>query len=361
MSMARAKSPTIIDVAREAGVSKSAVSRALLGQGDVSAETLERVRAVADRLGYVPNAMARGLVSQRTKTLGLVLRDTTIQFYGYLQAGIQRRAAQLGYEVVSVTGVDELTPEDAREALRSLISLRVDGLIVSSAQLPGEDLVQYVDRLPIVVAGRAEYSQGVVSVHCDEEDGGARIAEYVARLGHRDVAVLLVSEKDSASQNARGRAMIGTLQALGVNVRVIGLDSYRGPVGSSVVTVLADPAITAVMCPSDVAMVKVLEELRIRGIPVPEQLSVTGYDAFGYLAEPLFGFTSFRQPIEEIATTAVDRLVEWIEKGAPSETRTAIAGVVVPGRTTAPPRGGAQMSGAAQSHIRAGPVGSSDL
>ena len=172
MSMARAKSPTIIDVAREAGVSKSAVSRALLGQGDVSAETLERVRAAADRLGYVPNAMARGLVSQRTKTLGLVLRDTTIQFYGYLQAAIQRRAAQLGYEVISVTGVDELTPEDAREALRSLISLRVDGLIVSSAQLPGEDLVRYVDRVPIVVAGRAEYSQGVVSVHCDEEYGG---------------------------------------------------------------------------------------------------------------------------------------------------------------------------------------------
>jgi LacI family transcriptional regulator, asc operon repressor len=359
--LVKAKSPTIIDVAREAGVSKSAVSRALLGQHDVSAETLERVRAVADRLGYLPNAMARGLVSQRTKTIGLVLRDTTIQFYGYLQAAIQRRAAQLGYEVVSVTGVDELTPEDARQALRSLISLRVDGLIVSSAQLPGEELVRYVDRLPIVVAGRPEYSDAVVSVHCDEEDGGMRIAEYVARLGHRDVAVLLVSEQASASQNARGRAMIATLQELDVNVRVIGLDSYRGTVGSSVVTVLADPGITAVMCPSDVAMVKVLEELRVRGVPVPEQLSVTGYDAFGYLAEPLFGFTSFSQPIEEIATTAVDRLVEWIEKGAPSETRTAIAGVVVPGRTTAPPRGGLQMPASMRTGTRTDSVATNDL
>lgn len=336
--MSRSKSPTIIDVAREAGVSKSAVSRALLGQGDVSQGTVERVRAVADRLGYVPNAMARGLVSQRTKTLGVVLRDTTIQFYGYLQVAMQRRASQLGYKVVSVTGVDELTAEDAQEALRSLIALRVDGLIVSSAQLPGEDLVRYVDRVPIVVAGRAEYADGIVSVHCDEEDGGARIAEYVARLGHRDVAVLMVAEKDSASQHARGTAMVATLRDAGVNVRVIDLDSYRGPVGPAVVTALADPAITAVMCPSDLAMVKVLEELRVRGIPVPDRISVTGYDGFGYLAEPLFGFTSFRQPIEEIGRTAVDRLVHCVEQGAPGDARTAIRGAVVPGRTTAPPR-----------------------
>jgi DNA-binding LacI/PurR family transcriptional regulator len=336
--MSKAKSPTIIDVAREAGVSKSAVSRALLGQGDVSAETVERVRAVADRLGYVPNAMARGLVSQRTQTLGVVLRDVTNPFYGHLHAAMQQRATQLGYKVVAVTGVEELTAEDARSALRSLIALRVDGLIVCSAQLPGDDLVRYVDRLPIVVAGRAEYADGVVSVHCDEEDGGARIAEFVARLGHREVAVLLVRESESASQNARGRAMVATLRAYGVSVRVIDVDSYRGPAGSAVVAALADPGITAVMCPTDLVMARVLEVLRTRDIPVPDQLSVTGYDAIGYLAEPLLGFTSFRQPIEAIGATAVDRVVQWIEDGRPSETRTAIVGELVPGRTTAPPR-----------------------
>lgn len=338
MSMARAKSPTIIDVAREAGVSKSAVSRALLGQGDVSPETLERVRMVADRLGYVPNGMARGLVSQRTMTLGVVLRDSTMQFYGYLQAAMQRRAAQFGYEVVSVTGVDELTADDARKALHSLMALRVDGLIVSSAQLPGEDLVRYVDRVPIVVAGRPEYAESIVSVHCDEEDGGARIAEHLAKLGHRNVAVLLVSATDSVNQYVRGKAMIGTLEAFGVTVNVIELKAYRGPVDTAVLTILADPAITAVMCPSDITMVNVLEELRVRGIPVPGQLSVTGYDAFGTLAAPFFGFTSFRLPVEEIGVTAIDRVIELIDTGVPLEARTAIRGAVVPGRTAAPPR-----------------------
>ena len=336
--MSRSKSPTIIDVAREAGVSKSAVSRALLGQGDVSPETVERVRAVADRLGYVPNAMARGLVSQRTQTLGVVLRDATNPFYGHLHAAMQQRAAQLGYKVVAVTGVEELTPEDARAALRSLIALRVDGLIVCSAQLPGEDLAQYVDRLPIMAAGRAEYAEGVVSVHCDEQDGGARLAEYLLRLGHRDVAVLLVQESESASQHARGRSMIDTLREHGASVRVIEMDSYRRLAGSVVMAALENPAITALMCPTDLVMAKVLEELRIRDIPVPSQLSVTGYDAIGYLAEPLLGFTSFRQPIEQIGTTAVDRIIEMISEEGPSEQRTAIKGTLVPGRTTAPPR-----------------------
>ncbi|GAA3312026.1 LacI family DNA-binding transcriptional regulator [Arthrobacter ramosus] len=336
--MNKLRSPTIIDVAREAGVSKSAVSRALLGQGDVSPETLERVLAAADLLGYVPNAMARGLVSQRTMTLGVVLRDSTTQFYGYLQAAMQRRAAKFGYEVVSVTGVDDLTVEDAQKALRSLIALRVDGLIVSSAQLPGEDLVRYAQRVPIVVAGRAEYAEGIVSVHCDEEDGGGQIAEHVVKLGHRNVAVLLMSSDESPNGYTRGQAMIRTLEASGVTVHVMELDAYRAPVGLAVMKTLADPAITALMCPSDITMVNVLEELRVQGIPIPGRLSVTGYDAFGTLAAPFFGFTSFRLPVEEIGTTAIDRVIELIEAGVTSEKRTAIPGVLVPGRTAAPPR-----------------------
>lgn len=335
--MSRFKTPTILDVAREAGVSKSAVSRALLGQDDVSSETAKKVRAAADRLGYVPNAMAQGLVSQRTRTLGVVLRDTTTQFYGFLQAAMQRRAAEHGYNIVSVTGLDALTAETARDALRSLIALRVDGLLVSSAQLPGEELVPYIDRVPIVVAGRAEHAAGVVSVHCDEDDGGAQLARHLVGLGHRKVAVLLVPEQDSLGQAMRGQAMIQTLESASVEVTTLHMDVFREPVGKYVSQVLSDPAITAVMCPSDITMVNVLEELRLRNVQVPERLSITGYDGFGNLAESLFGFTSFRLPVEEIGATAVDRVIELIETGIPKHQRTAIQGQLIPGRTASSP------------------------
>ena len=332
------KPPTIIDVAREAGVSKSSASRALLGHSDVSQETLARVLAAADRLGYVPNEMARGLVSRRTKMLGALLRDTSIAFYGLLQVAMQRRARELGYGLVSMTGAGELTENDAGKMLRTLISLQVDGLLVSAAQLRGEDLVGYADRVPIVVVGRAESTEGIVSVFCDEVDGGTRMGEYVVRLGHRSVAVLQVPQTASASQFARTQSMIDTLKASGVTVSVIPLSSHLGPVGSAVAAALSNPTITALMCPSDVLMVQVLEELRVRAIPVPGQLSVTGYDGFGVLADPLFAFTTFQQPVEQIAALAVDRVVEWIEQGRPDQMRMPVQGQLVPGRTTAPPR-----------------------
>lgn len=333
----RAKAPTIVDVAREAGVSKSAVSRALLHQGEVSERTRLRVMEAAERLGYVANAMAQGLVSQSTHTLGVVLRDATNPFYGYLHSAMQRRAQELGYRVVVATGVGELTADDARDALHTLVSLRVDGLIVCSAQLPAEQIIPFVDRVPIVVVGRPETNPEVISVQCDEVDGGRRVAEYVARLGHRKVAVLLVPASESLSQNVRGSSMIQTLREAGVEVQVVDMITYQAlPV--TVVAALEDPEVTALMCPTDHVMVRVLNELRIRDIAVPGRLSVTGYDGIGQLAEPFLGLTTFRQPIAEMGTLAVDRVLETIENGAPSQAHTVLKGTVVPGRTTAPPR-----------------------
>ena len=335
--MATQKPPTIYDIAEEAGLSKSVVSRALQGQKNVSENSRRRVLETAERLGYVPNAMARGLAANRTRTLGVVLRDVRLQYYGLLQSALQQRAMELGYNLVTVTGVKELTATDALSSLRSLIALRVDGLIISSAQLSGEDMTRYINQVPVVVAGHAEYGAGLVSVHCDEEDGGRQMAEYLIKLGHRKVAVLLVSDLQSASQYARGMAMINTLHKAHVAVVEIDLTQYRGPIGPILEPMLSDPDITALMCPNDLIMMEVMEDLRIRNIPVPDRLSVTGYDGFGCLAEPLLGFTSFRQPVEKIGAVAVDRLIEWVETGVPKQERTPIMGTLIPGRTASFP------------------------
>ncbi|HEX8508384.1 MAG TPA: LacI family DNA-binding transcriptional regulator, partial [Propionibacteriaceae bacterium] len=108
MARVRTKAPTILDVALEAGVSKSAVSRALLGQGEVSNHTRDRIQRAADKLGYVTNAMARGLVSSSTHTLGLVLRDVTRPFYAELQYGMQVQAERRGYQLVTITSARDL-------------------------------------------------------------------------------------------------------------------------------------------------------------------------------------------------------------------------------------------------------------
>jgi DNA-binding LacI/PurR family transcriptional regulator len=331
--MARArKAPTIVDVAAEAGVSKSAVSRALLGQGEVSADTRERVERAAQKLGYVANAMARGLVSSQTKTIGVVLRDVTRPFYAWLQAGMQLQAENRGYQIVTVTSAGELEIADALRALTTLVSLQVDGLVIASARLPSEEIVPFIDRVPVVVAGRRETSRGITSVFCDDVDGGHVLADHLLQLGHKRVAVVLVDRSYSLSQNARGVAMVERIRDAGATAVVweVAADLHAGEMVDSQ---LDGCDVTAIMCPTDSAMMDVLEVLRRRDKVAPDDFAVTGYDGFGPLASPYLGLTTFRQPVEEIGRTAIDLLVDRIEGRTDQDRLVALRGSLVVGRT----------------------------
>jgi DNA-binding LacI/PurR family transcriptional regulator len=335
VSETKPKAPTILDVAAEAGVSKSAVSRALLGQGEVSQETRERVERAALKLGYVANALARGLVSSHTKVLGAVLRDVTRPFYAELQSAMQRQAESRGYQLVTVTSASDLEVADALTALRGLISLQVDGLVLASARLPSEDIVPYINRVPIVVAGRRETARGITSVFCDDADGGRQLAEYVLSLRHRKVAVVVVDKSYSLSQNTRGTAMVDALERGGITPAVWNVTN-DGQAQQVVSAHLADGQVDAIMCPTDPAAVDVLEALRQAGLSAPEDVTVTGYDGFGPLAAPFLGLTTFRQPIEEIGMSSIDMLIDKIEGHALRDRLISLRGDLVTGRTAAP-------------------------
>ena len=325
------KAPTILDIARAAGVSKSAVSRALLGQGEVSPETKEKIERAARELGYVANAMARGLRSQ-TKTIGVVLRDVTRPYYAWLQAGMQQAAENRGYQIVTMTSAGELEVEDALRALRNLISLQVDGLVIASARLPSEEIVPYMDRVPIVVAGRRETSRGITSVFCDDIDGGQLLADHLLELGHRNIAVVLVDEKYSLSQNARGLAMIDRIRTAGGTPSVWSVTS-DADTAQAVEEQLDGSAVTAVMCPTDAAAVDVLELFREGRTRTGHHVAVTGYDGIGPLASPYLGLTTFRQPVREIGRTAIDLLADRIEGRTDENRLVALRGSVIEGRT----------------------------
>lgn len=334
MANARAKVPTILDIATEAGVSKSAVSRALLGQAEVSVPTRERVERAAEKLGYVANAMARGLVSSRTKTLGVVLRDVTRPFYGELQAGMQIQAEKRGYQIVTATSAGELELSDALRALKSLISLQVDGLAIASAHLASEEVVPFIERVPIVVAGRRETGRGITSVFCDDTDGGRQLSSHLLQLGHRRIAVLLVSRDYSLSQNARGLAMIESIRKAGGSATVWEVTDDTAS-EKAVAAQLAGANVTAIMCPTDTAMMDVLEVLRARGRSAPHNYSVTGYDGFGPLSAAYLGLTTFRQPVREIGRASIDLLIDKVEGTSNQDRLVALRGDLVVGRTAA--------------------------
>jgi len=331
MGKPRSRVPTIVDVAVEAAVSKSAVSRALLGQGDVSPETRIKIEVAAKKLGYVANAMARGMRTP-TRTLGLVLRDVKRPYYAWLQSAMQQAAESRGFQLVTMTSTEELEVPDALRALRALISLQVDGLVIASARLPSEEIVPFIDRVPIVVAGRRETSVGITSIFCDDADGGRVLAEHLLTLGHRRVAVILVDSNYSLSQNARGVAMIDAVRAAGAEA-VVWEVIADFDAATVVATQLEGSGVSAIMCPTDSAAVDVLSVLRERGQSAPEDYSITGYDGIGPLDTPYLGLTTFRQPVEEIGRTSISLLIGRIEGRSTHDSLVALRGSVIVGRT----------------------------
>ncbi|MFE4540886.1 LacI family DNA-binding transcriptional regulator [Streptomyces scopuliridis] len=334
----RPRNPTIIDVARLAGVSKSVVSRVVSGRGSVGAETRRRVLRAAEELGYVVNAVARAMVAHRTYTVGAFVRDAATPFYGHLLTAMQERAAFHGYRVVTATGSGGFEVSDEYRALETLAMLRVEALIVCSGLLPSEQILPFAARLPTVVAGRPETHPSITSVYCDEDEGGTALAGHLLDLGHREVAVVTVPFSGSVTLGPRTAAMTRRLRERGARVLEIP-GPHRETAGAWATEVLRHPEITAVMAPSDRHAIALMEQLRLRDVAVPERLSVTGYDGIGDLTTSLIGLTHWRQPIDLIGSRAVDAVVRLLDGEQPPDHHQRLNGTLVVGRTTAPPTG----------------------
>ncbi|MFI1727923.1 LacI family DNA-binding transcriptional regulator [Streptomyces acidicola] len=332
----RPRNPTIIDVARLAGVSKSVVSRVVSGRGSVGEETRRRVLRAAEELGYVVNAVARAMVAHRTYTVGAFVRDAATPFYGHLLTAMQERAAFHGYRVVTATGSGGFEVSDEYRALETLAMLRVEALIVCSGLLPSEQILPFAARLPTVVAGRPETHPSITSVYCDEDEGGTALANHLLDLGHREVAVVTVPASNSVTLGPRTVAMTRRLRERGARVLEIP-GAHRETAGAWATEVLRHAEITAVMAPSDRHAIALMEQLRLRDVAVPERLSVTGYDGIGDLTTSLIGLTHWRQPIDLIGSRAVDALVRLLDGEQPPDHHQVLNGTLVVGRTTAPP------------------------
>ncbi|MFC6359772.1 LacI family DNA-binding transcriptional regulator [Luteococcus peritonei] len=301
---------TIDDVARRAGVSRTSVSRALLGQNKVSDQTRSRVRQAAEELGYVPSVAASTLASGRGDTLGLLLRDAANPAYGLLFTELQRYGREAGRQVVSMTVTTDEHGRGQVAALHHLVGLRVAGLVVATGGLSTEQLLPFAGILPIVRAGRPEESGLLHAVSYDERGGGAEVARAIHAHGHRRVAVLVTDADVSYPEWVRGTAIVETLRALGVDVDELAVRRHFE--GATEVCDLArQRRVSAVACPSDMRALQVLRVARSQGLRVPDDLSVTGFDGILPGAD-LIGLATYRIPVEEVASAAIRTLLEVV-------------------------------------------------
>jgi LacI family transcriptional regulator len=295
--------PTIHDVAREAGASIATVSRALNG-GVVSAAARQRIEAAVARLGYRRNDVARGLVTGHSGLIGVVLPDLIGPLYAHMARGIEDVLDERGMHAMLVT--DHLEPDAERRAIELLRARQVDGLVLIGSRLQPADLREAAGSVPIAHVQRDGPDDDAPQVRLDDAAGVRAAVEHLAAAGHRRIAHLAGTRRDGVE---RREAFLAVMAEAGLEPGPIVDGGFTEEGGEAAAAfVLADPSVTAVFCASDRMAVGLLHAAHGRGIAVPDDLSVVGFDDLTwarYLCPPL---TTVRQPGREMGRAAA-RLV----------------------------------------------------
>lgn len=264
---------TIRDVARAAGVSISTVSRALSSPEQVALETRLRVEDAARTLSYRPNRAARGLITGRTGSIGLVVPDLENPFFGSICKGVQSRARSLGYAVF-IADTDE-DPAVETEVVRGLVK-QVDGLILCSARGSDEALERLAQESRVVLVNRRVAD--LPSLTFDNPGAVRAVLSHLAALGHRRVAYA-AGPKSSWSNTQRAEALRAFGAELG-DLELLELGSFApffdGGVQAADLGIASGA--TALMAFNDLMAMGMLTRLRQRGVRVPQDISVTGFD-----------------------------------------------------------------------------------
>jgi len=302
---------TIKDVARESGVNISTVSRALNNSYGVNHQTREHVTAVAARLNYRPNRVARGLVTGRSHSLGLILSDIRNPFFAEVARGAEDAARAGNCDLVLCNS--DLDADKQMHYVRSLLEKRIDGILMNSVSaLSREQQAQLTaSDVPIVLLNRPASSQLFSTVCANNEAGGAMAAQYLLDLGHRKIAHL-TGPKQHGNLSDRTRGFVRTLQAAKRAVHPIvryGKFNFAG--GAELTRKLLDahPDVTAIFAANDVMAFGVLKTALERGLRIPEDLSLIGFDNIefsGIVHPPL---TTIHQPKYEMGQAAVEILL----------------------------------------------------
>jgi LacI family transcriptional regulator len=335
---------TIEDLARAVGVSKSSVSRALNGvPGGVTAEVAERVRAAADRLGYVPNVLAASLKSQTTRTVGLVLPDLGNPFFALVAAGIEAEISSAGYTLLMANTAND----HARETLltRTLLERQVDALLIASTGPTGKHLQLALDRgVHVVLVDSHPRRLTTDCVMADNKRGSAAAIEHLLELGHRDIGVITGVPGDDSSAAERLDGVRKALRQAGLELPANRCASgdYVMERAEEVAYALLAPAArpTALFVTNNLMTTGALRAIRALGLRVPRDLSLIGFDDMDWypVADP--PVTTVAQPAYEIGVRAAQRLLLRIRSKRALKPQTILlpTQLVVRGSTAPPPR-----------------------
>jgi DNA-binding LacI/PurR family transcriptional regulator len=300
------------DVAEMAGVSPTTVSRVLNRKMLVRKETEERVWTAVDTLGYQPNASARALSTRQTSAIGIVVRDICDPFFPPIVHGVTYVANAMGY---SSFLCNLSTEPDTAFYLQLVRAKRVDGIIIATSHIPDEQILLVIDEgAPLVLINRE--MDGVVSVCTDNEQGGWDAARHLIDLGHRSIAYIGVpSFVQSGIPRRIGyeRALAEHGLALNPSLLFEEENSADGGYRAAMDLLASREKASAVFVYDDVMAIGALRAFKEKGLRVPEDMSVVGYDDIplgSHIAPPL---TTVRQAKDAMGIRAMELLVALMQ------------------------------------------------
>ncbi|MBB6637951.1 LacI family DNA-binding transcriptional regulator [Cohnella thailandensis] len=336
---------TIKDIARKAGVSVTTVSRALNGYDDVSETTRKKIKQVAEELSYSPNAVARSLVSKKTRTIGLIISDINRAgakdaFAYEVLCGINDRAGDLNYDLLLFSTNPSKQMEKSYTALCK--ERNVEGAIISGLRLDDPYLQEVIDQnsFPCVLIDIPRTGDNVAYIASDSRAGAAMAVQHLLDGGHREIAMInghnqafVSKERLDGYKDALAKAGVPFRQELVYD----GAFTEDGGAEAMYQILLRHPETTAVFCASDLMALGAMRTLERMGRRVPEDMSVVGFDDISIAAYCSPKLTTIRQDKYEMGYRGAQLLIDMLDDR--TDSRKVILGNQLIVRESTAPKG----------------------
>ncbi|WP_010678450.1 catabolite control protein A [Bacillus timonensis] len=308
---------TIYDVAREANVSMATVSRVVNGNPNVKPTTRKKVQEAIERLGYRPNAVARGLASKKTTTVGVIIPDISNIFYSELARGIEDIATMYKYNII-LSNSDQNKDKEFH-LLNTMLGKQVDGIVFMSGNVTQEHVEEFEKSpVPIVLAASVESSDTVPSVIIDSEQASYDAVTELANRGHKKIAFIIgpLNEPINAEKKLAGYKRALEDAGLSFNEEYVYEGDYTydsGIEGFEKIHELADKP-TAIFVGTDEMALGVIHSAQDLGYSIPNDIEVIGFDntRLALMVRPQL--TTVVQPMYDIGAVAMRLLTKLMNK-----------------------------------------------
>ena len=311
------KAVTLKSIAEELNISITAVSKALRGEGSISRELTSKIKKLAADMNYQPNSIASSLRTRRTKTLGLVISDSTFSLFASLIEGIEKTASEMGYNIILCNAHSSVEKE--KEAVRTLVNKRIDGLLLAASMLTSKKDKDFLDSFEIpylFLVRKCDYEDGdyVVNDNCA---GTFQMIDYLIKTGSKKIHFINISNTITTYRER----MEGYREALAVNhipyteemVSNIKPTFEEGYLAMSTLLLKEGKEnIQTVFCGCDMIAVGVMDRILEEGLRIPEDIRVASYDDIEFAAYLRVPLTTVRQPTYKIGRLGAEKLIEKI-------------------------------------------------